>query len=204
MNLGEEVRRGGTIVSNERDIERKMPDVDYALSLIGTRSQKILEIACGNGRFLVPFAKAGHRVLGLDIDEQKLSSIGPKASGLHNIQWHKSDVVLDEWEIGFEVVLMTADILSHIVSYGKREQAQELVIRKAAKSLVPGGHVLIDCSTPSSTDAYMEGHIADVAKVREWLAKAGFVIENEWGDYDGHPISTDTDRAVFWAKKVVA
>ena len=37
---------------NERDTE----DVEFALSIIGTTSKNILEIACGSGRFLVPMA----------------------------------------------------------------------------------------------------------------------------------------------------
>lgn len=45
--------------------EREIDDVEFALSVIGEAPQKILEIACGSGRFLVPMAKAGHMVYGL-------------------------------------------------------------------------------------------------------------------------------------------
>ncbi len=49
--------------------ETNMDDVVFALTLIGTKPKKILEIACGSGRFLIPMAKAGHTVTGLDFDE---------------------------------------------------------------------------------------------------------------------------------------
>ena len=45
-------------------------------------------------------------------------------------------------------------------------------------------------------------HFAALEQVREWLTHAGFVIENEWGDYHGNPISESTNRAIIWAKKL--
>ena len=36
-------------------------DVELALMLMGTTPKKVLEIACGSGRFLIPVAKAGDR-----------------------------------------------------------------------------------------------------------------------------------------------
>ena len=49
--------------------ETETYDVEFALSLIGDSPKRVLEIACGSGRFLVPFAKAGHDITGLDLDE---------------------------------------------------------------------------------------------------------------------------------------
>lgn len=46
-----------------------------------------------------------------------------------------------------------------------------------------------------------EKHFATIEQVREWLKRAGFVIENEWGDYSGNPISEKTNRAIIWARK---
>lgn len=53
---------------NETDTD----DVEFALMLMGATLKKVLEIACGSGRFLVPMAKAGHDVIGLDFDEYML------------------------------------------------------------------------------------------------------------------------------------
>ena len=93
-------------------------DVEFALTLMGTSPRKVLEIACGSGRFLVPMAKAGHDVTGLDFDE---------------------------WGTDFDVVILGANFLYNIVSDMDYEQSQELMIRKSANALVVGGHVLIDC-----------------------------------------------------------
>ena len=125
---------------NETDIN----DVEFALSVIGNEPKRILEIACGSGRFLVPMANAGHNVTGLDFDEHMLGRISAKISSSQNICWHKSDVINDEWGTGFEVVLLAANFLTNIVSDMDYEKAQELMIKKSADSLVSGGYVFID------------------------------------------------------------
>ena len=119
-------------------------DVEFALSVIGVEPKRILEIACGSGRFLVPMANAGHNVTGLDFDEHMLNRISRKISNTQNIHWHKSDVINDEWGTGFDVVLLAANFLFNIVSDMDYRQAQELMIKKSAEALMPGGHVLID------------------------------------------------------------
>ena len=124
--------------------ETDTDDVEFALAVIGNESKRILEIACGSGRFLVPMANAGHNVTGLDFDEHMLNRIATKLSSTQNIHWYKSDVINDEWETGFDVVLLAANFLSNIVSDMDNKQAQELMIKKSADALVSGGHVLID------------------------------------------------------------
>lgn len=234
-------------------------DVEFVLSVIGIEPKQILEIACGSGRFLVPMANAGHNVTGLDFDEHMLNRIATKISSNQNIRWHKSDVINDEWENGFDIVLLVANFLSNIVSDMDYEQTQELMIKKSADALVSGGYVLIDYAytfypekwfnNPNPNIVWQgtdsegnsgkmvllnntydtetgiakctrrfemtlvdgssliqeiptEKHFATIEQVREWLKRSGFVIENEWGDYQGNPISENTSRAIIWAKKM--
>ncbi len=47
-----------------------------------------------------------------------------------------------------------------------------------------------------------EKHFATLEEIHKWLVEAGFVIEQECGDYQGYPISEVTNRAVIWARKV--
>lgn len=119
-------------------------DVEFALSVIGSEPKRILEIACGSGRILVPFAKAGHNVTGLDFDEYMLNKIESKSVGMDNITWRKADVINDDWGNGFDVVVLAGNFLFNIVSDIDYEKAQELVIQKAAGSLVSGGNIYID------------------------------------------------------------
>ena len=91
--------------------ETGVEDVEFALSVIGDAPKKILEIACGSGRILVPLARAGHFATGLDLDEDMLKKIPPKADGLQNICWRKSDVIRDDWGTGYDVVVLAANFL---------------------------------------------------------------------------------------------
>lgn len=142
---------------NERDIisqwiadmydwnETDTKDVEFALSVIGATPKRILEIACGSGRFLVPMAKAGHTVVGLDFDQYMLDKISAKVEGAKDISWYRADVVKDDWGTGFDVVVLAANFLFNIVSDMEYEKAQALMIQKSAGALVLGGHILIDC-----------------------------------------------------------
>ena len=105
--------------------ENGIQDVEFALSVIGTEPKNILEIACGSGRMLVPMAKAGHIVTGLDFDEYMLEKIASKAKGMENIAWRKTDVTHDEWGQGFDVVVLAANFLLNIVSDTDYEKAQK-------------------------------------------------------------------------------
>ena len=72
--------------------ETNTDDVEFALAVIGNESKRILEIACGSGRFLVSMANAGHNVTGLDFDEHMLNRIATKLSSTQNIHWYNSSV----------------------------------------------------------------------------------------------------------------
>ena len=114
------------------------------LSLMDGKPKRVLEIACGSGRFMIPMAKAGHQVVGLDFDEFMLDKITAKITD-EKIEWYKADVIHEEWPTGFDVVVLGANFLYNIVSDLNYEQAQELVIQKAANALNNGGYVFIDC-----------------------------------------------------------
>lgn len=238
--------------------ETYVDDVEFVLMLMGTTPKKVLEIACGSGRFLVPVAKAGHDVTGLDFDEYMLEKIAHKITN-EKIKWHKADVIYDDWGSGFDVVTLGANFLFNIVADMNYEQAQKLMIQKSAGALAVGGHIFVDYaythypekwfSNPDSniiwegTDSHgnfgkmvlldntydtesriarfvrrfdmiladgstlvqeipSEKHFAALDQIHKWLDEAGFVIEQECGDYQGNLISETTDRAIIWAGKV--
>lgn len=239
---------------NETDTD----DVTFALMLMGKAPQKVLEIACGSGRFLIPMARAGHDVTGLDFDEYMLKKISHKITD-EKIKWHKADVIYDDWGTGFDVVILGANFLFNIVSDMNYEQAQELMIRKSAAALALGGHIFVDCGYTKNPEKWFhnpkpnivwegtdshgnfgkmmllesvydaetrtnrfirrfemtladgstlvqeipsEKHFTSLEQIHKWLEEAGFVIEQECGDYQGHSISEITNRAIVWARKV--
>src|SRR5919205_1838372 len=59
-------------------------DLPFYLELAAASGGRVLEVACGSGRVLVPLARAGNRVVGLDasphmlaLAREKLSAAGP-------------------------------------------------------------------------------------------------------------------------------
>lgn len=119
-------------------------DVAFLLSCLGTAPKHILEIACGSGRILVPLAKAGHTVVGLDFDDAMLRKIPAKAEGLENIAWRTADAITDAWGSGYDVVVIAGNFLMNIVSEEGPERAQKVLLEKAKRALKPDGMLYID------------------------------------------------------------
>src|SRR5436309_7814160 len=62
-------------------------DVPLYLELAAVQAGTILEVACGTGRVLLPLARAGHRITGLDasphmlaLAREKLDAAGPEVA----------------------------------------------------------------------------------------------------------------------------
>ncbi len=136
--------------------ETETDDAEFLLSLMGGPARRVLEIACGSGRLLVPVAQAGHEATGLDFDKFMLRRLEDKAAGMKNIVWRKADVIREDWGGGYDVVILGANFLFNIVSDMDYEQAQALMIRKAAQALVPGGHVFIDYAYTSYPERWFD------------------------------------------------
>ena len=126
------------------DQEVVQDDVAHILSTVGAAPQRILEVACGSGRIAIPLARAGHSVTGFDIDEFMLARIPAKAGGMENLKCYRADAIADDWGSGFDVVILSGNVLVNIVTDEDYQQAQELFIRKAAACVKQGGHMYLD------------------------------------------------------------
>ena len=124
--------------------ETQTDDVEFLLKCLGTTPKHVLEIACGSGRILVPLAKAGHTVTGLDLDESMLAKIPSKAEGMDNITWKMADVIAEDWGNDYDAVVIAGNFLMNIISEESPEYAQRLLIEKAKSALKPGGMLYID------------------------------------------------------------
>lgn len=49
---------------------------------------------------------------------------------------------------------------------------------------------------------FQQKHPVSTGEVRSWLEAHGFVIEQLCGDRKGNPYTTESDRAIFWARKL--
>lgn len=119
-------------------------DVEHILSIIGETPLNILEVACGSGRISIPLAKFGHMVTGFDIDEFMLARIPHKTDCLTNFKYYKADALSDDWGNGFDVVILSGNVLVNIITDDDYTKCQELFIEKAASCVKHGGHMYLD------------------------------------------------------------
>jgi len=127
-------------------------DVNHIIATVGDTPLNILEVACGSGRIAIPLAKKGHTVTGFDVDEAMLARIPAKAGGLTNLNCFKADAVSDDWGSGYDVVILSGNVLVNIITDGDYQQAQELFIQKAAACVKQGGHLYLDFTCASWPD----------------------------------------------------
>lgn len=99
---------------------------------------RLLDLGCGTGRLLVPFAQRGYRVLGVDLSEEMLRVVGAKAAtaGVH-VDRLKANVV----ELGmlangsFDYVACLFSTLGMVSGAAQRER----VVAEVRRVLRPGG-----------------------------------------------------------------
>jgi SAM-dependent methyltransferase len=239
--------------------ENQTYDVELMLQILGDKPKEILEVCCGGGRILVPLAKAGHNVVGFDMDEDMMSQIPGKISELSNIKFYKADAIHSDWGSDFDVVVLAGNIMINIETDMDYKEAQKLFIKKASNALKVGGYIYLDFDLHAHPEkifnsirerVHFEGtddtgvygryigcggsynvetqmingksrteltlpndetyifekksakHILALQKVHDWLDCYGFVVEQEYGDYDKNPISEITHRAIIYSRKV--
>lgn len=123
----------------------EVDDVQMIKKLLGSKkNQRIFEVACGSGRILVPLAKAGHIMIGMDLDNLMLAKLFEKTQGLENITIIQANAITANWGEGYDVVILAGNILLNIVSDDDYKAAQQKFIQKAYSALKPGGYMYLD------------------------------------------------------------
>lgn len=132
-------------------------EVEFILEMVERQPKKILEVACGDGRILIPLGKLGHMVTGFDFDEFMLEKCRTKAETMHNVTCYKADAVTDDWGSGFDIVVLAGNILLNIESEMDYMQSQKLFIKKAFDCLHQGGYLYLDMDNYTALKSYSNG-----------------------------------------------
>ena len=126
--------------------ENYSDDIELIQSLIENRAPlRILEPFCGSGRILIPLARAGHTLVGLDQAAGMLArakmkiSETPKEVG-ERVTLVQADVTSGGWPAGFDLVILGGNCFYELAT--PDEQAG--CIAGAAAALKPGGWVYVD------------------------------------------------------------
>lgn len=124
-------------------------DVQFYLELVASAGLDVLELGCGTGRVMVPLAKAGFRVTGLDRSPGMLTQAAAKLSKLDPTikaatRLVHGDIASFALETTFDSILLPARVFAFLLTV----DAQRACLARILKHLRPGGLVAIDLFDP--------------------------------------------------------
>ncbi|HET7728332.1 MAG TPA: class I SAM-dependent methyltransferase [Candidatus Limnocylindrales bacterium] len=150
------------------DLEADPGDLDLYLALAARTGDPVLELAVGTGRIAVPLAAAGHRVVGIDIDEAMLARATARAVAAGadaRLEVLAGDVRTVRHPRAGEFGLAILALSSLFLLGDRHEQAA--AVHTLAAHLRPGGLAAIDVWLPDAEDlARFDGRL-----IREWVRR---------------------------------
>jgi ubiquinone/menaquinone biosynthesis C-methylase UbiE len=145
-------------------------EVDFYLELAReaqAQGLRTLEPTCGTGRMTIPLAKAGIRMVGVDISPAMLAVGRERGAGL-DIEWVEGD--MRSFELGEQFGLAIIPVGSFQLLLEVEDQLA--CLRCIHRHLAPGGRLAFEIENP------------DVVAFAEWLtAKRGTLVRRPQRDY---------------------
>jgi len=140
------------------------------------RKGKVLDVCCGNGRHSRVLAEMGYEVTGVDLSSDLLN-IAKKRNTFHRIRYIKYDIRDLPYDGEFDI---TFNLFTSF-GYFSSDEKNELAMQRIARSVKPGGHVVIDFLNPE----YVKNHLVPFStrkigeieiEEKRWIAD-GFVYK---------------------------
>lgn len=147
-------------------IRDDLGDVAFIRELVLRFPGPALELACGTGRLIIPWALAGRDSVGLDTAPALLARAREKAAiAGAPVRFVEADIRRFDLATRFGVVVLAGDALGHI--HSPRELADCLA--RAQAHLAPGGTFILDAPIPEPR-----------------LLEAAPETRNLWGRFPAH------------------
>lgn len=124
-------------------------DLPLYLDLAARQGGTVLELACGTGRLLVPLARAGNRVTGVDLSPHMLDLAQEKLAREDADTRQRTRLVqgdMRDFDLGEEFDLAIIAVKSFVYLTRREEQLETL--RSVARHLRPGGLLAMDLLNP--------------------------------------------------------
>ena len=106
---------------------------------------RILDLGCGPGLYAAPFTKLGHTYTGIDFSPACIEYATQNAPA--GCTYRFGDVRNAEYGSGYGLVMFIFGALNIIPPADARA-----ILKKACVALEPGGHILLEASTPDAVD----------------------------------------------------
>jgi SAM-dependent methyltransferase len=116
----------------------------YLLEDLNIKGKNILDIACGNGNFLIQIHNYGFYGCGIDLSEKFINHAKKIANKNNlNIEFHLKDIVNFSFEKKFDIATCWFDSLNYIL---EKENLLK-VFKNTYDSLKKNGHFIFDMNT---------------------------------------------------------
>lgn len=131
------------ILYKHRDYEEAKDFLDTLISFFKIKpGHKVLDLACGKGRHSIYLNEKGFDVVGVDLSEQNIEHAKQFENDKLQFDVHDMRQIYAESRFNFVLNMFTS------FGYFDSERENEEAICAAAKSLKPGGNLLIDFLNP--------------------------------------------------------
>jgi len=123
-----------------------VPDVPFWLEVAGKVGGPILELGCGTGKIAIPFAEAGHEVVGIDLAEGMLRQARAKVVDRDlPVCFRHADMTNFSLEKRFSLILIPSNSLCHLLTIDDVEAC----FRQVSDHLAEDGIFAIDVFVPN-------------------------------------------------------
>ena len=151
--------------------DRLTDDIPFLLGLAGATGGPVLELGCGTGRLLVPLARAGFEVTGIDRSALMLARAESRlATETDDVRARVRLLGADFTNLALEPATFCLIAFSYNTYMHLDETTAADVLRRLRKLIVPGGRLVIDVENPIALAAAADGP--------EWT------LEGEWSAGD--------------------
>ncbi|MCA1444787.1 class I SAM-dependent methyltransferase [Ensifer sp. IC4062] len=124
-------------------------DVEFYLESARRFGGPILELGTGTGRVLIPLAREGHEVVGLDLSRPMLNLAAAKLREhpelTNRVRLVEGDMTRFSLEQRFALALVPARSFQHVVT----PEGQRMALSCIRQHLIPGGHLILDLFDPN-------------------------------------------------------
>jgi SAM-dependent methyltransferase len=159
-------------------------DIPFMLALAAETGGPVLELGCGSGRLLVPLARAGHAVTGVDnspamlaLAERRLAAEPPAVrERVRLVAADMTAAYLPDEAATMTLALVGVNTFLHLA-----ERPALAALRAVARLLRPGGTLCLDVDNPFTLAAIDEP--VEPAVEAEWTDPEGGRTVRQWAAY---------------------
>jgi SAM-dependent methyltransferase len=132
------------------DVYRNRADVAFFVERARASGGPVLEVACGTGRVLVPVARAGIQVVGMDLAAGMLEvcrrTLAAESEATRSrVELHEADMRTFDLGREFPLVMLPFRGFQHMLTV----EDQLVALARIRRHVAPGGRLILDLFNPS-------------------------------------------------------